>query len=590
MHDIRALLKMASQRLAMNSFIAVFHWVAVIGGAVALALIIADRAPAAAFVPWKWVGPALAALAIAVAVALWARRRPGELHVAVEVDERLDLREKLSTALLCEGRDDVFALAAIEDAVTTARDPRNRELVVRRFGLAAPRGWWISPVIILVTVMISFLNPLDLFHRDAANGQQITQAKVTADDSLKAIAKVVAEKPQLSKELGQSLEELAKTGPQPDANNPDKTIQNAIKQVTALNKKLDDLVNGEKGKTADAIEKSLAQLKSEDGPGKELSDAMAKGDFKSAQQALQKMQDQMAKGQLSEDQKKQLGDQLNNLAKQMEKLSQDQQKLENALKQAGLDPQLAKNSQALQQALQQNQNLNQQQKQQLQQMAAAQQAACQACKNMSSAMAKMGQGCKAGGQAMGQFAEGAAQLGDQLSSAEMLDQLLKEAKMCQGQCNSQCNKLGACMSNSDNFGNIKNGPDVGGRAHAAGGQGQFAPTPTKMKDEKADVKHTEGDIIARQLFDGEIIRGDSKAQLVKTVAAQAKGFDEGMTEEQLPRQYQEAHKHYFGELDKLTKAVASDDKKSDGKSADKPADKPADDKKPADSGDKPSGK
>src|SRR5689334_9096784 len=129
MHDIRTLLKLAARRLALNSFIGVLHWVAVIAAAIALMLIIADRAPAAGFVPWIWVGPAIAGAALTIAVALWMRKRPAELHVAVEVDERLDLREKLSTALLCEGRDDVFARAAVEDAVAAARDPRSREQV-----------------------------------------------------------------------------------------------------------------------------------------------------------------------------------------------------------------------------------------------------------------------------------------------------------------------------------------------------------------------------------------------------------------------------------------------------------------------------
>ena len=44
-------------------------------------------------------------------------------------------------------------------------------------------------------------------------------------------------------------------------------------------------------------------------------------------------------------------------------------KMEDALKQAGMDPNLANNPQALKQALQDNKNLTPQQKKQLQQMA-----------------------------------------------------------------------------------------------------------------------------------------------------------------------------------------------------------------------------
>lgn len=582
MHDIRTLLKLAARRLEINTFIEVLHWVAVVVAALALGLIIADRAPAATYMPWKWVGPALAAATLLAAFAMWYRRRPSELHVAVAVDERLDLREKISTALLCEGREDVFARAAVEDAVNAARDPRSRELIRRRFAFTAPRGWWATPAIVLLVMIIGFFGQWDLFRDDQTNAQNLQQVKNNADESLKAIARVIAEKPELSKELAKELGDLSKDGPDPNAlKTPEQINRDAMKKATELNKKLDDLINGDKSKTIEAVEKSLNQIKSENGPAKELSEALAKGDFTAAQKALNDLKDKAAKGELTEEQKKALAEQLDNLAKQLEQLANDQKKLEDALKQAGLDPQLAKNPQALQQAMQQNKNLNEQQKQQLQQMAQAQQAASQACKGMSQACKSMGQGMKGGQSQMGQFQQGASKMGDQLSQMETLQQLLQEAKAAQGQCQGVCKGLGDGLSE---FFSQKTGVNKGGRGQAAGGKGQIAPTPTGTKQQKAETKTQEGDIIAKELFEGEIIRGESKAKLVEAKIAEARGYDEGMTEDQLPRQYQEAHKHYFGELDKLTKALPDDaGKKSDAKPADaKPADDKPADEKPAD--------
>ena len=64
MNEIRALLKIAARRLEVNSFVGHLHGTAIVCAAIALALMIADRAVAAPFVPWVWVGPALAGIAV----------------------------------------------------------------------------------------------------------------------------------------------------------------------------------------------------------------------------------------------------------------------------------------------------------------------------------------------------------------------------------------------------------------------------------------------------------------------------------------------------------------------------------------------
>ena len=48
------------------------------------------------------------------------------------------------------------------------------------------------------------------------------------------------------------------------------------------------------------------------------------------------------------------------------------------------------------------------------------------------------------------------------------------------------------------------------------------------------MKTVEGDVIAKQLFEGQVFRGESKAKLVQIVEAARKGFDEAQTEDQLP--------------------------------------------------------
>ncbi|MCI0629145.1 MAG: hypothetical protein L0Y44_00645 [Phycisphaerales bacterium] len=565
MNEIRALLKIAARRLELNSFIGKLHATAIAFSAVALATMFVDRATGS-FVPWRWIGPALLALALLVAVILWARRRMTDAHVALVVDERLDLREKISTALHCQGRDDPFAQAAIEDAVLTARDGRTREQVRRRFGLTAPNGWWISPLIVLLAIIASFL-PSNLLTRDPNQDPAVTKAKLEADQTIEAMVKAIQEKPELSKELG--LGELTNEGADPNAPiKPEDHKRNALRVGTEINKKLDEILNGEKGKTAETLEKSLGQLKTpESGPAKELAEAMARGDFKGAQEALKELMEKAEKGQLNQEDKEKLAEQLKDIAEQLDKLAQQQQQLENALKQAGMDPNLAQNPQALQQAIQNNQNLNQQQKQQLQQMAQAQQAACQMCQGLGQACQNMAQGMNQGA-GQGQMAQAAGQMGQQLGQMEQLQQLLQQAQAAANQCQGQCNGIGQGLNMQQALAQWKKqGGGMGNWGQGAGGNAPIAPTPSATKMEKANIKTVEGDIIAKQLFEGQQIRGDSKVKLVKVIEEARKGFDEGLTEDQLHIKYREAMMHYFGELEKLTQATSADQKPAEPKPA-----------------------
>ncbi|MCZ6836434.1 MAG: hypothetical protein O7G85_11725 [Planctomycetota bacterium] len=551
MDDIRKLLSIARRKIETTAFLNYAHQVAVIVTALILVLMIVDKAPAQEFLAWTWILPSVAAVWIGIATWLWFRTRRSELQVALAVDERLHLREKISTALHCQGRDDIFAQAAIEDAVKTASDPKTREIVSRRFVVEPPRGWWISPMIILLALMASFLSPFDLFSSEEQVAEaNVTQVKAEVKTTMDDLVKELKEKPQLSSELSDLIGDLTKDGLDPDAmrQSPKDIKRNAIKRVTDLNKKLDEILNGEKGKTLDSLEDALRQLKTpEDGPAKELADALSSGNFKAALEALDELKAKMKKGELSEEQKKKLEEQLNKMAEQLKKLSENQEKLEAALKKAGLDSQLANNPQALQQAIQNNPNLNEQQKQQLMQMAKAQQAANKMCQGL-------GQACQSMAQAAqnGEFGQGASKMGSQLSQMEAMSMLMQEANAMSSMCQGQCNKMGQGLA-------MKPGGAFGGRGRGMGGKAPLAPTPTGTSQKKANVKTQDGDIIARMLFDGPVTVGESKVQLKQVAAEATEGFDEALSEDQLPRRYHETQKHYFGELKKLTEGRQVED-------------------------------
>ncbi|MCP3905422.1 MAG: hypothetical protein GY715_17490 [Planctomycetes bacterium] len=559
MNEIRALLRMAATRLELTAFAASLHVTAVVLAATALVLALADRAPGEPFVAWTWVAPALGAVAVLAAAIRWSRRRPSELQVAVAVDDRLDLKEKLSTALHVSGRDDAFAQAAVEDAVHSARDPRLREAVKRRFAVQAPRHWWISPLLVIVAGLVLIAPQANIFAYDEQPGrEEVNEIRAEVRDSLEVLVKSVEDKPELSEELAGLVDELTQDKRAADAlRQPEQIRRAALKKVTELNRRLDQIMNGEKGATSKAIEEMMAKLKTPaDGPAKDLADAMAAGDFSKAKEALEKLIEDMAGGKMDPADEAQLAKQLEDLAQQLNQLAQNQEALEKALQQAGLNPQLANNPQALQQALDQAQNLNQQQMQQLQQMMQAQQAAKQMCQGMGQACQQMAQG---------KFGQGAGQMMNQLNQAEQLQQLLQQARAMANQAQGQGKGLGQGMSlNQLLMQQLQQGGAFGQRGQGAGGKAPIQRTPSGMKIVKADAPIVEGEVIASMLIDGVPVRGESKAKLRNVVVKTAEGFDEAIAEDPLPRKYHEAQKTYFGELIKQVEAMPATNGDAEG--------------------------
>jgi chemotaxis protein histidine kinase CheA len=347
------------------------------------------------------------------------------------------------------------------------------------------------------------------------------------------------------------LGELTEQGADPDAlRSPDEIKRDAIKKVTEVNRRLDELLSGEKGKSAEALRQALSQLDTpKEGMAREFAEALAKGDFSSARQALEKMLEQLAEGNVPAEAQEQLAEQLQQLANQLQQLAQQQQQLQQALQQAGLDPQLANNPQALQQALKNNPNLNQQQVQQLQQLVQAQQAARQMCQGLGQACQNMAQAMQGNqGQGMGQG------LADQLNQMEQLQMMLQQAQAAANACAGMCQGLGQGLSE-------KPGPGMGNRGVGEGGRAPRAPTPWGTQLRKADVTtDPEGEIIARMLIDGPEYIGESRKAARRIVTELLDGYDQAIAEELVPPQYKSAHQHYFGELKKRTEARLAEDK------------------------------
>jgi hypothetical protein len=512
---------------------------------------------------------------------LWsAIRRRRALSVACELDERAGLKESLSTALCVHSNPDPWAQVMVETAELKAKAVN----VSRAIPLHAPSFWPVplstALAFLLVWLFVPNFDLLGATKKQVAqqeHQQQVIQAKADVQDKQQKLKELLA---KTKVDFAEEPTDTSAENKKPDINDPDSIRRAAVKALTDLTAKIETAKAGEKAAQAEAIKEAMKQLK-QPGPGPldEFSRSLARGDFNKAKDQLAEVSKAMADGSMSPEQRDQAKQQMEGLAKQVENLAQSQDQLQKKLENNGLDKktaqelakQAASDPEAVKKALDQLKNLTDDQKKQLLEMAKAASKSQSQCKNMGDAMSKMAKGMSQPGLQQ-EGAEGAGDLAKELSDAEMLqsdmqnlDAALKEAK-------KQMAQLGECLggdgSNGNGEGSEKNGQGPwragnadrkgsgsGGPGQSSGGASPAAqPTDFTSEKHKAPGKTGQGPIIGSRLVYGQQVKGESTAEFQAGVDAGAQEAAEAMDNMQIPREYHDAVKHYFGTLgDKVKK-------------------------------------
>lgn len=361
-------------RLALQLFITTLAKLSVAYAAVIWIAVLMDRV----FVlrlprPMTWFYSGLGAIVV-TALAFAIHRRPSARAAAVPIDQKLGLKEKISTALFIRPSNDPFALAAVQDAEQSAQ-----QVVLRlneHFPLGFPKPVYATCAIALAAIVsYKMINPDALFGRaEQKAAAKIQEEKVErATVSVKqALAKVesmpVTVDSKAAIELAKA--ELATTLGKAAAD-PEKATRTAVRAMQDLNEALSQQMKNN-AKYAQAqnemkMMRSMQKPAEGQGPVADAHRAISEGKFTEALDDLEKAVtnfDKMDK----EDQKK-AADQMKQLAQQLQQMANnpaEQKKMEQQLQQMGM------NQQQAQQAMQQMQQAAQgdkQAQQQLQQMA-----------------------------------------------------------------------------------------------------------------------------------------------------------------------------------------------------------------------------
>lgn len=571
MNDIRRVLRRAAWRVwftALGRALTVAA-AAVLAGLIVLRLV--QRAVGLA-VPWQDVAVWSAVGGAALALAWTIIARADRAAVARRVDEGADLREALSTALCIERNEDPWSRMALETAAERART-----VDVKRAVPIQPPRFWPVPLALAMSLVVVWLAvpPMDLFGHVAQSKQReeekarIVEVKTRAEEIVKKIESLV---PKVDQGKEENREEAEAN--KPEARTPEEIRRDALRKLTNIKDQLQELKQGEKGQKMEALEKMLKQLRTPgEGPLTELSKELSKGNFKQAAEELQKLSEQLSANQMSDEDKKALGEQLKKLQEQLEKLAQDRSELEKALEKSGLDKKLAANPEALKQALENAQNLSQEQKEQLQKMAESMNSACEQCQSMSQSMQQMAK-------QMGQQGENGEQSSESMEGMESLANQLAQLEQMQSELESADAAMEACeqsMAELASFAPCENpgmgecegglgegvgegegmwregwgdqaGDGSGGPGRGRGGQPQAQEADYTMEKKKVRTNKQGGPIISSRMVEGEQIRGESKAEFRAAVTAAEQSAAEALDSNVIPREYHDAVKHYFGRL------------------------------------------
>ena len=488
-------------------------------------------------------------LVIALALLSWLLNQPSRMQVALLLDERLKLKERFSTTLAMAESRDPFALAACREAHQTAQHVRPKgyfPIKPTKFWLYASSTW------LMVGILFLFMPQKDLLgflEKEQAQQEQTRQVELAQKDIKQTASTVKLAVKQLGNpELDAELAELAEM---PKGAKPDMAKRQAIRKLGDIGDKLKKMQSNMQPGSVELMQQMFKQLRgSPNAFSQQLRLALAKGNFTQASNLMKQFQKQLLEGKLSEQQRKDLSQQLQNLARQLQELARKNEQFEAELEKLGLNKKLAKlNEEQLRKSLQ-NQGLSQNKIEQLLQKMAACRSACSRCSGIGKAMAACGAG--AGGLSGDELAAVAEQLDelDAIRQQIMLTQAtldeIERAIGCLGQ--GMCQGPG-CQGPfqeglSDRYGPGTGGPGRGYGPRASDEDGQTSSKKTRIKN-----KNGQGPVVASWYFKGTQVKGQAKRDFSEVIQAGRDSAAEAISENQIPRRYEESVKKYFGQLE-----------------------------------------
>ncbi len=533
-------------RMRIQRFLTVLVWSALACFGLAVLAITLDKLipslPALGW--WPVLVASIVAPTLAVVWAFWGG--PGRLDAVVAIDQTYELDERLTTALTLD--DETRASPAGRAVVRDALRRLEAIDVTEAFGFQSPRLAW-APVVPALLAIGLILLPLEVLpesqRAEAETAALSEEEKAAIIEPTKALAEAAKkERDQLDSEeyaeTTELLDELAKV-----SDEVSKTPQSKEKALSKLNNISDALEERRRQLPMDQINRQLQQLQqlASEGPADRFSRDLARSDFQAAAEELQKLREKMARGEMTDQDRKQLAKQMTEMKKQLQELAnfeKRREQLEQARQNGGISEQ--EYQREMRKLEDQAQNMQAMQ-QMAQQMAQAQQALA----NGDMAQAN---------QSMNEMQQQLEQMAGDMMELESLDAALADLQITKDMMNSalSMNQVGERIGPGGRFGM---GQGFGDQPNGMGmgrGRGQGdrpeAPTDTNSVDSRVRLQYGRGKAIVEGTAPPSgIVPGQSVIDIQGQIneAATERSAD-ALTNQKVPGYVKDHIKGYFERL------------------------------------------
>jgi hypothetical protein len=380
---------------------------------------------------------------------------------------------------------------------------------------------------------------------------RLVQAKTTSDLDVKAVVKqtemltkkITSQRQAIDKEKFPEADKLLAKIEKKTADLAKAPPAAKDKLMVELNALTDALKERQKQLgSPDQVNRQLKQLKDmgSQGPADQFAKDLAKGDFKKAAEELQKLQDKLKTGKMTEAEKKALKEQLGEMAKKLSELAnleQRKKQLEEARKNGGLTQQ---------QFEREMDKLNEQAKslKQIQQLAS----------KLGKASDALQKGdVKKAAEALGMTQQQMSEMAKQLEEMQSLDSALAEVQDAKnGMAADGSNQLGDDL-NSLGLGmmNQRKGMGIGlGRGRGQGDR-PIAPDETATYTSKVQQQMKKGKAVFLGLTTpGKTVKGNTQIDIQAEIEAGTGEYAEALSNQKIPRNLEKHIRSYYDQLNK----------------------------------------
>lgn len=512
--------------------------------------------------PLPWIAWGLGGAVLITSIIWTMATREDALTAGAHLDRAAGLRERVSTSQYCIPGEDPFADAVVADAEKAVRG-----IQVGRLIRLTPPPQWGWAVAAVMFALVPLLIPTGL----------LKPAEAKADDDKKAAVETtrVAVKHKMDelRDLVEKTPALEDIKPKDDEldlggvakeQSPSDIRHEALKKIDRYEDALRQKKNSDRYDSLNDMKKMMRAVKppgSEEATTQQLAKSLQQGDFKTAKEEIEKLKEQLATLKSEEDKEmvQMIGDQLEQLSKQLERIAKDE-KLAKELEEAGIKKEdvekmlerlSKKDLEQLQKKLEES-GMSKEKAQQL----AKQLEQKQGAKSMSSKLAQSMKG-SAGAAKAGEAenaAEKLSQASEQLSELEQLEQEMSQLDAAASAMADAKKDIeggqGGKPGNQDGRGGQKGGGMGREPGQGRGGRAEQEESALAFKTEKQKVHTGKGAIVGQLVFEGEQIPGEASSELSKTVAAAEREASDLIHRDRVPRQYHKAVRSYFSKVNR----------------------------------------